>query len=176
MSDPRSITADAFEILVARELRKAGLEPIKLHRRAGSLTPGNSGFVFDLVGRLESYGHRWLVLIECRNRPDNVRAADVAEVRRRAVEAKAASALLFATTEFNDDALQAASESRVALLRVVDAHTALSAAGVIDVAQMPAWMPDFTVQLVWREDGPAETVLLQANEPEPLLRRLRPRG
>ena len=79
MSDVGSITAEAFEILVVRELRKAGIEPVQVRRQA--FHSREPGFAFDLVARLECYGHRWRALIECSNHPRPVSAEEVSALQ-----------------------------------------------------------------------------------------------
>ncbi len=171
MSAPHAITADAFEILVHRELRKAGIEPARLQRR--DWTPAGTTFRFDLIGLVSAYDHRWRVLIECRNRSEPLQAAEIDATRHRAHAAGASSALVFATSEIGTDALPRAAALRIAVLRVVDAQRALAAAGLVAGSQIPAWVPEFIAQLVWQEGAAVHTCLLQANEPEPVLRLLR---
>jgi hypothetical protein len=170
MPTPQSITADAFEILVSRELRRIGVEPLNLRRRA-FVPISDGGYTFDLHGRLEAYDRRWSVLIECRNQPNAVGPADVHGLRARATAASAASTVLFTTSAIEPDAALAARSDAVALLRVVDAKDALIAAGVIQGGQLPAWLPEFTIEAVTTEG----TRLLQPNDPEMLLREMRRR-
>ena len=172
MPDAHSITADALEILVSRELRKAGIEPGRLQRR--SVASGSTTFSFDLVGPLSAYGHRWTTLIECRNKIESLRAEDIDALHQRARDAKAGSAMVFTTSAIEMDALQRASALRIASVRVVDSQQALAAAGVIEGSQMPAWVPEFAAQLIWDDGITARTQLLKANNPESILRLLRP--
>ena len=169
MSDPRSITAEAFEILVGRELRRAGIAPVELRRRNMARAGDAAGYTFDLQGRLEAYGRRWSVLIECRNRNEDLRPADVHELRARADAARAVSALLFTTTEIDPDAATAARAAAIPLLRLVDAHSALIATGAIQEGPLPAWLPEFTIEILTAEGRQ----LAQADDPELILRELR---
>jgi hypothetical protein len=171
MPTPQSITADALEILVSRELRRIGIQPVNLRRR-NFVRSSEIHYTFDLLGRLEAYDRRWSVLIECRNQPNALGAADVHGLRARATAAAAASAMLFTTSAVELDAAATARSDAVALLRVVDAQDALIAAGMIQVGQLPAWLPEFTIEAVTTEG----TKVPQANDPEMLLRELRPRG
>ena len=168
----QALHADGLEILVARELRKAGIDPTQLHRVRGSLVQDKTGYVFDLFGRVEAYGHRWTALVECRGDERRVQADHIDALSERARTGKAASALLFATAGFEENALRRAAQQRIATLQVVDAQTAFTAAGLIEGGQMPAWVPEHTAQLIWY-DGGVRTLLLDANDPEPLLRLLR---
>lgn len=171
------LTTDGCEILVARELRKAGIEPIGLRRAdRGGTAEGEAEWSVDLAGRLEAYGRRWSALIECRNRSDAVRAGDVAALRARADAAGARSALLFATCDFDGEAVQRADELRIALLRVVDAYPALLAAGMVQPGSLPAWVPELTVELVSRDGDGVRRQLLEADQPERVLEQLRGRA
>ncbi len=174
MSDPRTLTPDACEILVVRELRRAGIAPVALRRSAVSTS--DDGWRFDLTGRLEAYGRTWSTLIECRNTGVALRAADVANLRGRAERVRAASALLFTTAPIEATAVERAEGLRVALLRIVDAHPALLAAGLVQPGPLPAWVPELTVELVAMESGSIRTRLLEPNQPEPVLEQLRRRS
>ena len=172
MSNPGSISPDAFEILITRELRRAGIEPVSLRRSHARPNSSDANrYTFDLNGRLQAYGHRWSVLIECRNLREVVTATDIDALRERADEAAASSALLFLTSDVVDAAVATARMKAIPLLRIVDAQTALIAEGVIQAGQLPAWLPEFTVEIV----NPERRRLLEADEPELILRELRPR-
>ena len=170
MRDPASILADGFEILVTRELRRAGIEPVGLRRsQARPSSSAAVGYTFDLNGRLQAYGHRWSALIECRNLRDMVTVTDIDALRERADVAGASSALLFVTRDVDAAAVAMARAKAIPLLRIVDAQTALIAAGVIQAGQLPAWLPEFTAEIV----TPEGTRLLEADQPELILRELR---
>lgn len=174
MSDPRTLSAAACEILVERELRKAGIEPVGLRRttRPGPAADATD-FAFDLHGRLEAYDRRWSVLIACCNRPDAVSAADIDALHTRAREKRAASALLFSTSAFPIETVRRAHELRIALFRVVDAQSALLMWRMILPGALPAWVPELTVELVALENDAATAQPLEPGSPELVLRQLR---
>jgi hypothetical protein len=172
MSNAGSISADAFEILVSRELRRAGIEPVSLRRsHARPSSSETNSYSFDLNGRLQAYGRRWSALIECRNLRERVTVTNIDALRERADSASASSALLFLTSDVVDTAIATARMKAIPLLRIVDAQTALIAAGVIQAGQLPAWLPEFTVEMI----TPEGRRLLEADQPELILRELRPR-
>lgn len=172
MSNPGSISPDAFEILVTRELRRAGIEPASLRRNhARIISSETNRYSFDLNGRLQAYGHRWSALIECRNLSEAVTVTDIDALRERADASSASSALLFFTSDVAATAIATARMKAIPLLRIVDAQTALVAEGVIQAGQLPAWLPEFTVEIV----TPERRRLLDADQPELILRELRPR-
>ena len=171
MGNPGSISPDAFEILVTRELRRSGIEPVSLRRSQArpSSTDANR-YTFDLVGRLQAYGHHWSALIECRNLREIVTITDIDALRQRADLAGASSALLFVTSDVGAAAVTRARAKAIPLLHIVDAQTALIAAGVIQAGQLPAWLPELTAEIVTLEGAH----LLEADQPELILRELRP--
>ena len=172
MSDPHSITAEACEILVTRELRKAGVEPLGLRRGLVKSTSG--GFQFELIGRLQAYDQRWSVLIECRNSEAAIEAADVDSLQAHAQAEKAASSILCTTSQYQSAALHRASAHGILLLRVVDAQSVLVAAGAIAPGQLPSWVPEFTLQIVSARE-PGASRLVEADQPELILSELRGR-
>jgi hypothetical protein len=176
MSEPHSITPGMCEILVARELRRAGIEPIGLRRRAGAIAERDGGCSFDLIGRLEAYGRRWRALIGCRITADPVEADHVGVLRRRADEAHASSALFFATAAFLPGAARRAEELRVALLRIVSTQQAMPYAATTETGSLPAWTPEYTVEIVSAQhsDG-VHAQQIQPGDAEQILEHLRPR-
>lgn len=174
--DAREPSPTALEILVARELRRCGIDPGGLRRSVRPATvAAGAGHIFDLAARLEAYGRRWRALVECRIGGPHVEAADIDALRRRADGASAKSALLFATTEYSADAVRRADVLRIALFRVIDAHGALLARGLIEGGPLPAWVPEFTAEMVTLEDEAVRAKLLEADQPEQILRQLRAR-
>lgn len=176
MSDPRSITADAIEILVTRELRKAGVEPVGMHRRRPQLIAASDEYAFDLLGRLQAYDHRWSALIECRNTNSRLHSTDVIALRERASSIPAASALLCTTTDIDIDTARTARDLAVPLLRIADAQRVLTETGMIQPGQLPAWVPEFTIELVTCDAAGMHARLLESDQPELLLRELRANG
>lgn len=173
MSDPRAITTDACEILVTRELRKAGVEPVGLRRRPAPSSAGNEHiFQFDLPGKLRAYDRTWSVLIECRNTIHTIDVSDVEALRARAQTTNASSTIFCTTSDYHEAALRRAGECGVLLLRVVDAQTVFVATGVITTGQLPSWVPEYTLQIVSARTA-AQPRLIEADQPELILSELR---
>ncbi len=173
MSPRGALGPDDCEILVARELRRAGIAASGFRRiRDGAVQPGD-GWHYDIAGRLEAYGSRWSVLVECRNTQRAVTGPDIDDVRRRADAAGARSALVFATAGFDADAIRRAHELRIALLQIIEAQPALLAAGLVQPGPLPAWVPELTVTLVRSDASGLQHQLLEADQPELILRQLR---
>ena len=145
------VTPAYFEILVVRELRKAGLEvsDARVYRRS-ELPEAERGFVLELRAWLRHAQWQRCALIGCRRQMAALGGAAVEAVAARLAEAQADVGLLFAAADYAPDALAAAEERRIALLRVVEARVALELAGWGSPGQYPSWMPAHLVQLVDR--------------------------
>ncbi len=174
MSPRSALTPEDCEILVARELRRAGIGAAAFRRLRRANFENGDGWQLDLLGTLEAYGRRWSAFIECRVATGAITAQDIGDARRRADAARARSALMFATCDFGEDALVRAGELRVAVMQIVEAQPVLLAAGLVQPGPLPAWVPELTVELITREAPGLQRRLLQADEPELILRELRP--
>jgi hypothetical protein len=75
----------------------------------------------------------------------------VESLRDHLKEAGAEAGILFATTTFDRDALQAAQDGAVALLRVTDGRTAFDTSGWGTPGHYPAWLPAYCAQAVSRD-------------------------
>jgi len=164
------VTPDRFEILVVRELRKVGFDlgPVRVHRRSELAEP-ESGFVLELIVSLRQPGTTWArrALVVCRNQLRAVERDVIESVQARLADAQANAALVFVTTDFSAEAIAAAGETGIALLRVVDGRSAYNTGD-----HYPAWLPAHLAQLVDRdaagqlrarllEPGQAETIVAQ---------------
>lgn len=174
MSPRGTLTPDDCEILVARELRRAGIETLALRRTNRGDPRNGDGWRLDLLATLQAYGRRWSAFIECRNTTNPASTADIEDARRRADAAGARSALVFATCDFEADATMRARELRVALLQIVEAQPVLLAAGLVQPGPLPAWVPELTVELITSDVPGVRRRLLEADQPEIVLRELRP--
>jgi hypothetical protein len=168
------LSTDDCEILIARELRRAGIEVGGLRCRQGSLTASDDGWRCELTGTLEAYGHRWSALVACHNTTGVLSAAHVEHAHRCATAARARSTFVVTTGAFDQEAIARGHELRVGLLEIVDAQPVLLEAGLIQPGPLPTWVPEFTVQLVSCVEGRVRRRLPGANEPELILRELRP--
>jgi len=180
MGDPRDVRPDEVEIIVARELRKAGVALSRvrvLARRA--LTPkDDSEYAIDLVGTTSGGAPTRDVLVEFRN---EARVADVAAVTalgarmapaqpvdgpRRlqpvepaAVPAAAPLRVMVSTTGFDAAAVREAISLGVMLLRVADGREAFLRSQWAMGDQPPAWVPEYMAELV--DLGPTGEVRYQ---------------
>ncbi len=145
------MTPEYFEILVVRELRKVGFDvgTVRTHRRSELPEPERGS---------------------CRHQAGGIEREVIESLKARLPEVRAEAGLVFATADFGTDALAAARESGVALLRVVDGRTAYDSSGWSDPGHYPAWLPAYLVQLVDRDGaGQPRARLLEAGRADMIL-------
>ena len=138
------MTPEYLEILMLRELRKAGFElgQPRVHRRA-ELPEPEHGFVLELVIPLSCAGATRRALVVCRRQDGIVGQDVVASAKARLPDAGAAVAMIFTTSDFAADAVAAAHEGGVALLRVVDSKAVFA-----PTDHYPSWLPAHMAQVV----------------------------
>jgi hypothetical protein len=180
MAELPDVTPEYFEILVVRELRKAGLEvgEPRVHRRT-ELPEPERGFLLELLVWLRRDTWQKRALIACRRQVSTIRAEAINSLPPHLEEARAEMGLLFATAAFTPQALAAGDEAGIALLQLVDARTAFDTSGWGGggPGHYPAWLPAYLVQLVDRDPGGQPRArLLEAGQANIILERLRARG
>jgi hypothetical protein len=180
MVDRPEVTPDYFEILVVRELRKAGLEvgEPRVHRRT-ELPEPERGFLLELSVWLRRDTWQKRALIACRRQVGPIGAEAIDSLTPHLAEAQADVALLFATAAFTPQGLAAGDEQGIALLQLVDARTAFDTSGWGGggPGHYPAWLPAYLVQLVDRDPGGQPRArLLETGQASIILERLQARG
>ncbi len=177
VSDLPAVTPDYFQILVVRELRKVGFDvgAARVHRRS-ELPEPERGFVLELVIPLGGTGATRRALIVCLHQLDVVGPDVIATAKARLADASADVVIIFATAEFAPEALTAAHESGVALLRIVDGRSAFDLSGWSTPGHYPAWLPAYLPQLIDRDiAGQPRARLLEPGRADMILERLAPR-
>ena len=180
MGDPRRIRPDEVEIVVARELRKAGVPLSRvraLARRA--LAPGDeSEYAIDLAGTTSAEPARRDVLVEFRNEARDVDVAAMNALGARTPPAQPADGprrlqpvepasptaevplrVMVSTTGFDAAAVREAKSLGVMLLRVADGREAFLRSQWAMGDQPPAWVPEYMAELV--DLGPTGEVRYQ---------------
>jgi restriction system protein len=168
------VTPEYFRILAIRELRKVGFEigDLRIHRRS-ELPEPERGFVLELALRLSRSGSTWRSLVVCRRQSDTVGPEVIRSVQARLPEVPADVALLFTTADFGAEALAAAQQSGMALLRVVDGRGAFDMSGWSTPGHYPAWLPAYLAQLVDRDiAGQPRARLLEPDRAEVIIESL----
>src|SRR6184192_4303330 len=169
------LTPEYFEILVVRELRKVGFEvsELRVHRRA-MLPEPERGYLLELKGRVSRAGWQRRALIACRRQDAPIGRAQVESLRDHLKEAGVDGGILFGTADFEPDALAAARDSSLALLRVTDGRTAFDTSGWGTPGHYPAWLPAYCAQLVGRDiAGQPHYRLLETGQGDLILDQLR---
>ncbi len=151
-----NVTPAYFQILVVRELRKAGFDvgDVRISRRT-ELPEPERGFVLELVAPLARGAWHKRALIACRRQDAAVgrEVVDALNARLGDPRAGADVGILFATADFREEAVAAAQQLGMALFRVVDGLKAYDAGGYGTPGHYPAWLPGHTVEVVDRDAG-----------------------
>jgi Restriction endonuclease len=150
MGDPRRLRPDEVEILVARELRKAGMELSKLKVRARTpLSKAHDDeYAMQLSGLVQVGGADHPVLIECRSERQPVRADAVRALSAKVAEQKAKHGIMFSTSGYEPDAVREARAHGVPLLSVTDGKEAFARSQWGMAGQPPAWVPEYMAEVV----------------------------
>ena len=186
MGDPRDVRPDEVEILVARELRKAGVPLTRLWTTARRAVPDDDrAYVVELEGVTGSADDTRAVLVEFRNHSSEVGADAVLVLASRAAAGPPGDApkrlqsapdraarpipsdaptqpplrVMFATSAFAAGAVAQASSLGVRLLRVADGPAAFRRSQWAVGAQPPAWVPEYMAEAV--DLGPTGDVRYQ---------------
>jgi len=170
-----TLTPEHFEILVVRELRKVGLlvSELRVHRRA-TLPEPEQGYLRELQGAVSRGPWHRRVLIACRRQDAPVGRTEVQALRDHLGEADVEAGILFATATFDRDALAAAKDAGIALLRVTDGRTAFDTSGWGTPGHYPAWLPAYCAQTIARDIlGEPRYQLLESGQADAIVEQLR---
>lgn len=147
----RRISPAQFELLVERELRKAGFEPGRTRRLDSGHDDGEGEYVLRLAVPLTAGGARHSAVVECRCEDASPPAGEVRALAAAAQGAAAHALLFFTATEISAEARSEAETGGVAVLRVIDGRSAFQA--YITGERAPAWLPEHAAQLLTRAAG-----------------------
>ena len=149
MGDPRSLLPHEVEIVVVRELRKAGLEPttVKVQDRTES-KGGGGDYVVELGCGLRIGDAERSVLIQCRNERAMATSALVEALHAKLAEVKARHAMMFSTAGFEPNAIRSARTLGIPLFTVADGKTAFARSPWGMAGDPPAWVPEYMAELV----------------------------
>ncbi len=169
------LTPEYFEILVVRELRKVGLEvsALSLHRRSTQVH-AEPGYLLELKGVVSRADWQRRALIGCRRQDALIGRAEIESFREHLTEAGVEAGIFFATAPFAPEALHAAHDCALALLRVTDGRTAFDTSGWGTPGHYPAWLPAYCAQFVGRDiAGQPHYRLLETGQGDLILDQLR---
>jgi hypothetical protein len=173
MGDPRRVRPDELEILVARELRKAGVTISRLAVVArNALRPTDAGEYSVEFAAVTGDGDALReTLIECRNEtaPIGVTAVRALDARRsarrendgpaRLLDAPSVTsaahprhaarlAIMFSMSGYEREAVREALALGIHLLAITDGPAAFRRSQWAVGAQPPAWVPEYMAELV----------------------------
>ena len=174
MGDPKRIRPDELEILVARELRKAGVTLSRVAVLARNALPSKDPAEYSVeLGAVIGDGRASRdALIECRNQigPVGVTAVQALDARRRArpaddgparllarpsaapsvgaPDAGPRLAIMFSMSGYQPEAVREAESLGIVLLAIADGPAAFRGSQWAVGAQPPAWVPEYMAQLV----------------------------
>jgi len=180
MGNPRDVRPDEVEIVVARELRKAGvaLSRVRVVTRRALAKDDADAYAIDLAGTTSEDTAGRDVLVEFRNEAVDVDLAAIAALRARtaaaqpvdgprrlqAVEPPALPAgeplrVMVSTTGFDAAAVREAKSLGIMLLRIADGREAFLRSQWAMGGQPPAWVPEYMAEMV--DLGPTGDVRYQ---------------
>src|SRR2546423_13215269 len=142
MAETPKVTPEYFQILVMRELRKAGFDigDVRIHRRS-ELPEPQRGFVLELTAPVSHATWHKRALVACRSQNDPVSRDAVDDLRSRLPGARAEVGILFATAVFCGETGAAAQQSGRGLLRGVGGGEAYDGGRCGTPGQYPARPP-----------------------------------
>jgi len=173
MGDPRRVRPDELEVLVARELRKAGVTLSKLGVTRIQLSAKDpTEYSVELGAVVGDRDALREALIECRNAigPIDVGAVQALDARRRARAVddgparllgpasitptsdlphdESRLAMMFSMSGYEPDAVREATSLGIALFAIADGPAAFRRSRWAVGAQPPAWVPEYMAELV----------------------------
>lgn len=176
MADPKRLRPDEVEILVPRELRKAGLEvsALRVLGRA-ALSDDREEFAVELSAHVRVADAEQPMLVECRSERRPVRAEAVLALEAKLPGAGARYALMFSTSGYEPDAVRQARERGIPLLAVADGRAAFARSPWFTGGEPPAWVPEYMSEVVDLDaTGVLRHHLVVADRPGVILGRLSP--
>ena len=160
------LTPESFEILAVRELRKVGLlvSELRIHR-CSTLPDPERGYLLELKGVLGRGAEQRRTLIGCLRRQGAIGRSDIEAFKDHLKEAGVEAGILFGAAVFEPEALTAAQDAPLALLRVTDGRTAFDTSGWGTPGHYPAWLPAYCAETVGRDVvGEVRYRLLEAGQ------------
>jgi hypothetical protein len=175
VASPRLLRPDEAEIVVLRELRKAGLEisAPKVLARPPLSRKDAEPWTLTLEASMRVQGDERRLLIECRSGATPVDAEVVRALRERLTKAGAAHVMIFSTSGFTADAVRMAREQGIPLLLIADGPAAFARGGWGAAGAAPAWVPEYMAEVLDLDAaGQPRPRLIEAGRSDLILDRL----
>jgi restriction system protein len=118
------ITSVQFELQVKRFLESTAgkLKDFQtVHRE--SMDGQDGTYEIDITARFKIFGADFLVLVECKNHKNHIKREHVQMLHAKQLSLSAQKAMLFATTPFQDGAVEYANQHGIALVQLASGET-----------------------------------------------------
>ncbi|MFL6389321.1 MAG: restriction endonuclease [Terriglobales bacterium] len=119
-----TITSVQFELEVKKYLESTSgkLKDFQtVHRE--SMDGQDGTYEIDITARFRIFGADFLVLVECKNHKNHIKREHVQMLHAKQVSLSAQKAMLFATTPFQDGAVEYANHHGIALVQLASGET-----------------------------------------------------
>jgi restriction system protein len=152
------ITSVQFELQVKRFLESTAgkLKDFQtVHRE--SMDGQDGTYEIDITARFKIFGADFLVLVECKNHKNHIKREQVQMLHAKQVSLSAQKAMLFATTPFQDGAVEYAIQHGIALVRLAHGETSYFARST-SPTPLPDSLPSYVGWLIAKHDGASDGV------------------
>jgi len=160
------ITSVQFELQVKRFLESTAgkLKDFQtVHRE--SMDGQDGTYEIDITARFKIFGADFLVLVECKNHKNHIKREHVQMLHAKQMSLSAQKAMLFATTPFQDGAVEYANQHGIALVQLASGETLyFTKSG--NRTPLPDSLPSYVGWLVAQHDEATDGVSHQLVAPQ----------
>jgi restriction system protein len=143
--DVTDITAEDFEKMVRSYIMAAAgaaLQDFKVEHKA-QLTASDGTYEIDVTATFRALGADFLVLIECKHHRHPIKREVVQVLHSRLQSLGAHKGMLFATSDFQQGAIEYATLHGIALIRVASGTTCYLTRSTSEPSILPDWLPKY---------------------------------
>ncbi len=152
------ITSVQFELQVKRFMESTAgkLKDFQtVHRE--SMDGQDGTYEIDITARFKIFGADFLVLVECKNHKNHIKREHVQMLHAKQLSLSAQKAMLFATTPFQDGAVEYANQHGIALVQLASGETLyFTKSG--NPAPLPDSLPSYVGWLIAKHDRATDGV------------------
>ena len=152
------ITSVQFELQVKRflESTEGKLKDFQtVHRE--SMDGQDGTYEIDITAKFRIFGADFLVLVECKNHKNHIKREHVQTLHAKQLSLSAQKAMLFATTPFQDGAVEYANQHGIALVQLASGETLyFTKSG--NRTPLPDSLPSYVGWLIAKHDGASDGV------------------
>jgi restriction system protein len=121
-------------------------------------------YEIDITARFKIFGADFLVLVECKNHKNHIKREQVQMLHAKQVSLSAQKAMLFATTPFQDGAVEYANQHGIALVQLASGETLYFTKGA-NPTPLPESVPSYVGWLIAQHDGASDGVSYSLVDP-----------